>query len=119
MPDEAYQRALSHFRESQAELDANVWKNICANGMKEYQLELANEFLGRDISAALSLGNMDYLEYEVEWIKMLLNNYNIPLELLPDYLNIYRAGLSEVLDENGQPIIDWMDQLAVSPNQID
>jgi len=118
-PDEAYQLALSHFRESQAELDAYVWKNICANGMKEYQLELANEFLGRDISAALSLGDMNYLEYEVEWIKMLLNNYNIPLELLPDYLNIYRAGLSEVLDENGKPIIDWMDQLAHSQDQAE
>ena len=110
IPDN-YQRALAHFRDKQAELEAFVWENIRTNGMKEYHLEIANDFLGRDILAALSLGNMNYLQNEMDWLRMLLSNHNIPLDLLPRYVDIYSQALSHVLEEEGKPVIDWMEQI--------
>lgn len=108
-----YIRALDHFHDKQAELEAFVWENIRTNGMNEYHLEIANEFLGRDIIAALSLGNLNYLEDEMDWLEMLLVNHNIPINLLPKYIDFYARGLSKVLGEEGRPIVEWMEQITV------
>jgi methanogenic corrinoid protein MtbC1 len=107
---EDYRRALTHFRDRQAAIESHIWEYLSSNGLKNYQLELANDYLNRDISAALTLGSLEYLTEEMDWIKMLLDNYNIPQELLPKYLNIYKQAVNQVLGEDGKPVKDWVNK---------
>ena len=37
--------------------------------MQEHHLEIANKFLGNDIQAGLVLGDMNFLQFEMDWIK--------------------------------------------------
>lgn len=103
-----YKQAAAHYKEYQPLIAANLWEQFQHNGMKEHHLELANDFLGRDIQAALILGDMDYLEHEMDWLAGLFQTHDIPAELLPEYLAVYKQAVEANLDQRGQLIVDWL-----------
>ena len=107
---EIYRTAQKQFTEKRPLIEAYLWNVFQSNGMKEHHLEIANEFLGKDIQAALILGDMEFLGSEMGWIRSLLENHNIPRQVLPHYLELYRQALEVNLNEAGQPVIDWLDR---------
>lgn len=116
VPD-IYNNAYRQFTEKQPLIEAYLWEEFQSNGMKEHHLEIANEFLGNDIQAGLILGDMEFLSSEMDWIKSLLENHNIPSEVLPHYLNLYKQALETNLSEAGQPVIDWLDRTIAEENK--
>jgi methanogenic corrinoid protein MtbC1 len=109
----SYQEALAEFRDKQISIEAFLWKQFQANGMKEHHLEIANQFLGRDIEAGLILGDLSLLNAEMKWIYSLLDHHEIPTGLLPEYIKLYQEALKQSLDEQGQLIIDWFGNLSM------
>lgn len=67
-------------------------------------LAMANRESGLNIGAALALGDMDFLETDIEWVAGLLRNNRLPFEALYSYLHAYHQTALEQLDERGQPI---------------
>jgi DNA-binding transcriptional MerR regulator len=108
-----YNQAEAHFKEYQPAIAAYIWEQFQRNGMKDYHLEIANEFLGLDIQAGLHLGDMNFLEHEVDWLGGLLQNHDIPQELLPKYLALYKKAVEMNLDERGKLIVDWLDSVII------
>ena len=84
--------------------------------MQQRHLEIASDFLSNDIQAGLVLGDMKFLQFEIEWIKSLLENQNLPSDILPHYLFLYKQALEANLSEAGQPIINWFDQTIAEQN---
>jgi DNA-binding transcriptional MerR regulator len=111
---EAYLKAADHFREYQPIIAADLWEQFQRNGIEKSHLEIANEFLGKDIQAALSLGDLNLLGYELDWLDGLLKTHNIPSELLPKYLQLFKQAVETNLDQRGQPVIDWLDSVVSS-----
>ena len=107
---EIYQIAQRQFNQKRPLIEAYLWEQFQNNGMQEHHLEIANEFLGNDIQAGLILGDTEFLQSEMDWIKSLLNNHNIPSDVLPHYLALYKQALEANLSEVGQPILDWFDK---------
>ncbi len=103
-----YQDALVDFREKEPAIDAYIWNAIQTNGLREYQLSIANEFIARDIQAALTLGKLDLIQPEFRWLEGLLVNYQVPPNLFHEYLMIYQQALEKHLDDRGKPIVDWI-----------
>jgi hypothetical protein len=110
VPDR-YIQAAAHFNEFQPIIAAYTWEQFQRNGMKEQHLEIANEFLGKDIQAGLTLGDMDFLEYELDWLAGLLQTNDIPQELLPQYLSLYKQAVEANLDQRGQLVVDWLNSV--------
>jgi methanogenic corrinoid protein MtbC1 len=108
---EEYFAAAEHFREYQPLIAADLWEQFQRNGMEVSHLQIANEFLGKDIQAGLSLGNLNLLENEMDWLAGLLNSHDIPAELLPKYMEFYRQAVEANLDQRGQPVIDWINSV--------
>ena len=108
---EVYQTAQILFNKKQPLIEAYLWEQFQNNGMQEHHLESANTFLGNDIHAGLILGDMEFLHAEMDWIKSLLESHDIPGDLLPHYLVLYKQAIQENLGEAGQPIISWLDQV--------
>ena len=73
------------------------------------------EVLDRDWSnakAALTLGDMNYLHPDMEWIEgLLVNHYEMPAVVLDSYLEAYYNALMAHLDRPGYLVIEWMSQL--------
>jgi len=110
IPD-LYLQALEHFEERQSFVEARVIDSLHAAGYAHKHLVLANRELGLNISAALALGDMDFLGTGIGWVTGLLGNWQLPIESLYGYLYTYRQSVMEQLDERGQPISNWLGQL--------
>lgn len=108
---EEYQQALDAFVNNQPQIDAYMWDVINRNGLELRHLEITNEYLARDIKAALKLGDIGLAGEELSWIEALLDSRNIPQEFLHSYMKYYRQALRKYLDERGQPIIDWIQKI--------
>jgi methanogenic corrinoid protein MtbC1 len=114
IPDQ-YKEAAEHFKDFQPIISANMWEQFRRDGIEEYHLEIANEFLGQDIRAALTLGDMNFLEHEMDWLGGLLQFHDIPSELLPEYLSAYKKAVEAHLDQRRQPILDWLNSKISNP----
>lgn len=101
-----YQSALSHFREQQPLIELAV--SAALPVMPRNQLGTANLHLGQNITAALTLGDIRFLDADMNWLQTLLVNYEIPRAALAHYLQVYRDAASLHLDGRGQLILDWL-----------
>ncbi|MBK8046209.1 MAG: hypothetical protein IPK16_03215 [Anaerolineales bacterium] len=80
-----YREALDSFRTHQPQIDADVWLQM-EHQMPRRHLAVANNNLGRNIIAALTLGNIDYIDPDIDWIEGLLTQH---LEMPPGALDYY------------------------------
>jgi DNA-binding transcriptional MerR regulator/methylmalonyl-CoA mutase cobalamin-binding subunit len=69
----------------------------------------AHKFMGDNIIAALQLGNINYLDSEIDWLKVLLQGHNLPGTLLHDYLGAYAAVVSQHLGGQALPLVQWFE----------
>ena len=108
----AYEKALHHFRLQQATIEAKLWRDLASLDMPPALLRKANLNFGRDIIAALTLGNVDYLGLDLHWIQGLLtNHYQMPNTTVKRYLIAYLAAAELYLVGDGDLLLDWLRRL--------
>lgn len=110
-----YLAARHHFEEQQPYIEGAVAS--IAPAMSRHHLSLANLHLGQRIVAALTLGDMDLLDEDMNWLQTMLVNYELPAGVLPGYLNAYQAASATHLDERGRPILDWLARFKVQRSE--
>jgi MerR family transcriptional regulator, light-induced transcriptional regulator len=104
-------QAREHFRDRQGLIDAELAQSVTQLDMGPWHLALANREFGHNIEAALLLGDMDYLDKNLEWAEGLIENWELPPMVLPRYLEAYRRAAAKHLDARAQPILDWFDRV--------
>jgi len=110
-PTEEYRQAVGHFQEHQAQLEAEMWRSLEALNIGPDYLALANLHLAHNIVAALSLGDMDYLGVDIEWVEDVIGGYRIPRQSLYGYLGAYHQAARAQLGERGAPVVRWLGQV--------
>jgi methanogenic corrinoid protein MtbC1 len=106
-----YEAALDEFQEKQAQIDAYVWQVMSAQGMPQSHLNAAKHNFGRDLTAALTLGNLDYLGNDLNWIAGLLSYRQISPEALVLYITVYAEAARRYLGKSGRIIVEWLTRL--------
>lgn len=109
-----YRKALHHFRERRAEIEAQMLESAQRAGLQGEHLPVVNMYLAQNIEAALTLGDMALVEAEIDWVRGLLPSYDVEPALLQRYLRGYHEAVQKHLDERGQPVKDWLAQVSVS-----
>ncbi len=71
-------------------------------------LEVANQFLGDSLIAALELGDISHLSADITWINHLLASHQIPVSALPAYLAAYAQSVDKIMKDEGKEISDWL-----------
>ena len=69
---------------------------------------IAIQQLGSDIASALSLGYIEALATEMEWIKGLLQEHLQSAESLGSFLSAYATAVDSVMGIEGKTISDWL-----------
>jgi hypothetical protein len=106
-----HKEAVEHFRARQAMIDSDVWQRM-EQQMPRRHLAMANLSFGRNIIAALTLGDMNYLNSDIDWIEgLLVNHYQMPAHALDGYLETYYDALVNHLGKQGYLVVDWMARL--------
>jgi DNA-binding transcriptional MerR regulator len=107
---EAYRQALDRFQERQALIEAHLLQKLGPTALAPNHLSMANRELGLTIGAALALGDIHYLGTDVEWVRGLLRNRQVPDEAMQAYLRAYHQVATEQLGKEN-PLVDWLGAL--------
>jgi hypothetical protein len=107
---EAFQQTLQSFRSNQSLIEAQVTQALSSAGITHNHLALANRELGLNISAALVLGDVEFLGASIDWLLGLLRNYQLPSEALYGYLQAYHQAVRTQMGSSGQPIVAWLSE---------
>jgi DNA-binding transcriptional MerR regulator/methylmalonyl-CoA mutase cobalamin-binding subunit len=88
-----------------AVLEAYAEKNIPQNYVR-----LANTHFTNSMQAALKLGEIQYMDHELQWLKGLLKKRGFTDEEYRKYMRIYHQSLQAVMDGNLlEPLDDWFE----------
>jgi hypothetical protein len=110
-----YLAARDHLSERQASIEAQLDQILNGAGIAPAHLSIASRELALNISAALALGDIDFVGTDINWVNGLLSNHQMPTELLDHYLRAYYTAAKMQMDERGQPIFDWLSGLVEEP----
>jgi DNA-binding transcriptional MerR regulator len=104
----AYAKALAGFKEKQALIVTRVRQIIQSNPIDPRHVEMANTAFTQAIVAALALGDIRYLDYSVEWLNGLLENYGLAPALAVQYYKAYHQALLEQPGLQAGPVLEWL-----------
>lgn len=110
-----YLKAAEVFRDQQALIEGHAWSLLKANGMSYEHYTNANLHLSRDIYAALTFGDIEFLSAEIAWAEKLLLNYSMPVVALRQYLQAYHTAAQEYLHGPAELVVDWLAGVAQNP----
>lgn len=110
-----YLKALELFRETQALIEGSAWRLLKVEGMSYEQFTNANLHLSRDIYAALTFGDIEFLSAEIAWAEKLLLNYSMPIDAMRHYLQGYHQAAQEHLTGPAEIVVDWLAEVAQNP----
>jgi cobalamin-dependent methionine synthase I len=108
---EIYQQALAHYSQRQPAVEASVWESLTGSGISEHHLSAAGYNLSHNIIAALTLGNVEFLESDIMWVANLLVNYQLSTTLLCIYIEAYYNAVDAQLDERAALVKTWLAQV--------
>ncbi len=117
VPD-VYQEALTAFRENQALIESHAWNLLKKRGIPYEHYTNANLHISRDIYAALTFGDIEFLGAEIAWVEKLLLNYSMPVEMLQDYLQAYHQAAKKYLRGPAELVVDWLAEAASNLEQV-
>ena len=101
--------ALSNsFLHSQPMIGLNTLTETIRIGIPLEFATIAIKQLGNNLASALSLGDLDSLRLEMDWIRGLLHEYGQLPESLGDFISAYAQSVDTAMGAEGQPISDWL-----------
>ncbi len=104
--------ARDHFHHHQSEIEADIWAELSGKSVPARQLDVANRFMGKNIRAALALGNLDYIGPDLVWVEeLLVNYYEMPDVVVNRYLHAYYEAAKNRLGNNGTIVTAWFENL--------
>jgi DNA-binding transcriptional MerR regulator len=108
-----YPEALHSFKVSIAQIEADVWQAVGAGIMAHEQLAHANQYISRNIMAALTFGSMSFLQPAIIWLRdLLIHHGGVSEQALAFYLQAYQAAVESQLHERGAMIAKGLNELA-------
>jgi methanogenic corrinoid protein MtbC1 len=72
-------------------------------------LSAPNNYISKYLISAIKLGDLDYLHSDLEWAYGLITNFQIPGDLLVEFVNRYRQAVLDVMGESAQPLVRWLE----------
>lgn len=98
------------FHARQAIIGTDAWRALNGDSSSYPYLLETNARLVEGISAALHLGDVDFMDNELEHTRQLMTNYKIPSDWTDNFLQAYYQAASWHLGSDCQPIIEWLEK---------
>jgi len=99
---------LEKFRSMLPSIENHVYE--ASNIYPELQIP-TSQYLSRDILAALKLGNINFLDNDMDWLRGLLINAKVPNQVLIRFLQIYHQAVDLALGEKAASILNWLQSI--------
>jgi MerR family transcriptional regulator, light-induced transcriptional regulator len=100
--------ALQAFTSWRTHIEGTVKELVQPLSISPEGLNTGIQFLGNNISAALQFGDMEHVTDEMEWLKILLQAHQRPLQELANFMNNYSHAVDKHINGQGDPIKAWL-----------
>ncbi len=104
-----YEQALKAFILHRAFIETMLDRRLGKQNFGVDNFFNVHKYLGDNIVAALSLGNMAYVDPEIDWVKNLKSSLNLPDNLLSMYLEMYADAVRQHLAKDAIPLFNWFE----------
>jgi hypothetical protein len=108
-PSQEYKETLQAFGARRASIESSMNEEIQARGGSSAYLTVAHKFMGDNLLSALQLGDIAYMNSEIDWLNVLLKAQNLARNVVYDYLGSYSAAVAGQLGDQAAIICDWLD----------
>jgi len=105
-------QAVMDFRHHHTMINVYVFAEIKKIGLPFEYMTTAVQFLGDNLYSALSLGALDALKTELDWIRGLLAQHEAEPATLNVFLVAYANAVERAMGQSGLYISDWLRQQA-------
>jgi methanogenic corrinoid protein MtbC1 len=113
LPSLQYEQSLKAFITNRSFVEAGMDGEMVAKGINTNYFSTAHKFMGDNIIAALHLGDMSYLDSEIDWLNVLVEGYHLPKSVVFSYLAMYSQAVQTYLGEHAGLLVEWFEnQLA-------
>jgi len=116
LPSPLYEQSLKAFITNRSCVEAGMSGEMFVKGINTNYFSTAHKFMGDNIIAALQLGDMSYLDSEIDWLNVLVEGYHLPRSAVFSYLEIYMQAVQIHLGNHAGLLVKWFEsQLAGNP----
>jgi DNA-binding transcriptional MerR regulator len=105
-----YSQAYERLRNNIQRITNGILSRIPSNGAAENGSMSFLDHLNRSLLSALKIGNLDLLDYELEWLDNLIENRPESSLRLKHILEEYISGAQENLGSDAQLITEWFQE---------
>jgi hypothetical protein len=109
LPGTSSQETGRLFRENRGLLEHELDQDLQRAGLQYSHIREASAHFNNGLAAALELGDIAYLEADLDWVSKLLSGQQIPGERLHHFLAAYKQTIFKQMGEAGAPITQWID----------
>ncbi len=103
-----YAEILEKFILKRPSIESTLNEALAQPGFDQAYLVTANQFMGNDLIAALQLGDVSYIDSELDWLTAMIKGNQLDLKVLSFYLRAYASALEQHLGAAGQPVVEWL-----------
>ncbi|NIW49213.1 MAG: hypothetical protein GWN30_31935, partial [Gammaproteobacteria bacterium] len=109
-PSQSYLSALEDFRSNRSTIESKLMAKLSQERFKSVSLSIINQDFGNDIDAALRLGNLQFMNDNLVWLRELMENkdYPKPNITLNIFLQAYYNAAAEVLSDKSDVFLQWL-----------
>ena len=109
VPTAEYELALKNFSARRTQLEATLDQHLGSGPSGADYFKDAHKYMGDNVISALSLGNINYLDSEIDWLQVMMQGYHVSGDLLCTYLDVYAQAVNQHLAGQAQPLADWLE----------
>lgn len=104
---QAYLAARQTFASNRTRIESMVKETLEPLAISPDDINTSIHFLGKNITAALQLGDMTHISAEIEWLKALLASHATHPEQLVYFMETYSNAVDKNINGQGKPIFEW------------
>jgi MerR family transcriptional regulator, light-induced transcriptional regulator len=97
----------NNFDEHRALIEHRVIHILKAQSVEISHLSQINAFLGDDISAGIALGNLEFINPDIAWVKNLRRQIDVPA-FLPAFMEAYEEAVKQELGSTVDSLSRWI-----------
>lgn len=111
-PSPALANALAGFKNNEAIFFMQVSQRMRTSQIPSRLIEMANHNFARSMIAALTLGDINFLDFTTTWLTGLLENNSVSPEFLSQYDQAVNQAIQEQSNDWAAPLIQWLDKFS-------
>ena len=102
----------AQFKFNRSMIDVYTTTEASKMGFPLEYLYISVQHLDDNLESAISLGDLEALRFELDWVRGLMQQHQVDESSLKPFLTMYAGSVKKAMGQSGQEISDWLMKLA-------